>query len=83
MAFTLSLVSFSCTGPIIGTLLVQAAEGGQLAPAIGMLGFSSALALPFALFSAFPGWLNSLPRSGGWMNVVKVVLGFVEGGLGL
>lgn len=78
MAFTLSLVSFSCTGPIIGTLLVQAAEGGQLAPAVGMLGFSSALALPFALFSAFPGWLNSLPRSGGWMNVVKVVLGFVE-----
>lgn len=78
MAFTLSLVSFSCTGPIIGTLLVQAAEGGRLAPAIGMLGFSSALALPFALFSAFPGWLNSLPRSGGWMNTVKVVLGFIE-----
>jgi thiol:disulfide interchange protein DsbD len=78
MAFTLSLVSFSCTGPIIGTLLVQAAEGGRLAPAIGMLGFASALALPFGLFSAFPGWLNSLPKSGGWMNTVKVVLGFVE-----
>jgi thiol:disulfide interchange protein DsbD len=78
MAFTLSLVSFSCTGPIIGTLLVQAAEGGRLAPAIGMLGFATALALPFGLFSAFPGWLNSLPKSGGWMNTVKVVLGFVE-----
>ena len=78
MAFTLSLVSFSCTGPIIGTLLVQAAEGGRIAPAIGMLGFASALALPFGLFSAFPGWLNSLPKSGGWMNTVKVVLGFVE-----
>jgi thiol:disulfide interchange protein len=78
MASTLSLVSFSCTGPIIGTLLVQAAEGGRLAPAIGMLGFASALALPFGLFSAFPGWLNSLPKSGGWMNTVKVVLGFVE-----
>jgi thiol:disulfide interchange protein DsbD len=78
MAFTLSLVSFSCTGPIIGTLLVQAAEGGRLAPAIGMFGFAFALALPFGLFSAFPGWLNSLPKSGGWMNTVKVVLGFVE-----
>lgn len=78
MAFTLSLVSFSCTGPIIGTLLVQAAEGGRLAPAVGMFGFSLALALPFGLFSAFPGWLNSLPKSGGWMNTVKVVLGFVE-----
>jgi len=78
MAFTLSLVSFSCTGPIIGTLLVQAAEGGRLAPAVGMFGFSFALALPFGLFSAFPGWLNSLPKSGGWMNTVKVVLGFVE-----
>jgi thiol:disulfide interchange protein DsbD len=78
MAFTLSLVSFSCTGPIIGTLLVQAADGGRIAPAIGMLGFASALALPFGLFSAFPGWLNSLPKSGGWMNTVKVVLGFIE-----
>jgi thiol:disulfide interchange protein DsbD len=78
MAFTLSLVSFSCTGPIIGTLLVQAAEGGRLAPAIGMFGFSLALALPFGLFSAFPGWLNQLPKSGGWMNTIKVVLGFVE-----
>ena len=78
MAFTLSLVSFSCTGPIIGTLLVQAAEGGRLAPAIGMFGFALALALPFGLFSAFPGWLNSLPKSGGWMNTVKVVLGFIE-----
>lgn len=78
MAFTLSLVSFSCTGPIIGTLLVQAADGGRLAPAIGMFGFAFALALPFGLFSAFPGWLNSLPKSGGWMNTVKVVLGFIE-----
>ncbi|MCP4439894.1 MAG: DUF255 domain-containing protein [Aureispira sp.] len=79
MAFTLSLVSFSCTGPIIGTLLVQAAANGDVAgPFAGMLGFSIALALPFTLFAIFPGWLNSLPRSGGWMTSVKVVLGFLE-----
>lgn len=79
MAFTLGLVSFSCTGPIIGTLLVQAAATGALAgPFFGMFGFSLALALPFGLFAAFPGWLNSLPKSGGWLNSVKVVLGFLE-----
>ncbi len=78
MAFTLALVSFSCTGPIIGTLLFEAASGGVQGPLIGMFGFSLALALPFALFAAFPGWLNSLPKSGGWLNSVKVVLGFVE-----
>lgn len=81
MAFTLALVSFSCTGPIIGTLLVEAADGGQLAPAVGMFGFSLALALPFGLFSAFPSWLQSLPKSGGWMTTIKVVLGFIELGL--
>jgi cytochrome c biogenesis protein CcdA len=79
MAFTLSLVSFSCTGPIIGSLLVEAAKGASyLGPAIGMFGFSLALAIPFALFAAFPGWMNSLPKSGGWLNSVKVVLGFAE-----
>lgn len=78
MAFTLSLVSFSCTGPIIGTLLVEAADGGRIAPAMGMLGFSTALALPFGLFSMFPGFLQSLPKSGGWMNTIKVILGFLE-----
>jgi len=79
MAFTLSLVSFSCTGPIIGSLLVQAAVIGDVTgPAIGMFGFALALAMPFALFAAFPGWLNSLPKSGGWLNSVKVVLGFIE-----
>lgn len=79
MAFTLSLVSFSCTGPIIGTLLVEAAHGGSyLGPLTGMTGFALALALPFGLFSAFPGWLNSLPKSGGWLNTVKVSLGFIE-----
>ncbi|TND09230.1 MAG: proteiN-disulfide reductase [Bacteroidetes bacterium] len=84
MAFTLSLVSFSCTGPIIGTLLVEAASGkGYMGPAIGMFGFALALALPFALFAMFPGWLNSLPKSGGWLNSVKVVLGFVELALAL
>lgn len=83
MAFTLALVSFSCTGPIIGSLLVVAAEGGITGPAIGMTGFAVALAFPFALFAAFPGWLNSLPRSGGWLNSVKVVLGFLEVGLAL
>ncbi len=84
MAFTLSLVSFSCTGPIIGPLLVDAAvNGGIKGPFWGMLGFSSALALPFGLFAAFPGWLNSLPKSGGWLNSVKVVLGFLELALAL
>ncbi len=79
MALTLTLVSFSCTGPIIGTLLVEAAvNGGVIGPLVGMLGFSSALALPFAIFAAFPGWLNSLPKSGGWLNSVKVCLGFLE-----
>jgi len=79
MAFTLSLVSFSCTGPIIGTLLVDAAvNGGIEGPFWGMFGFSAALALPFGLFAAFPGWLNTLPKSGGWLNSVKVVLGFLE-----
>jgi thiol:disulfide interchange protein DsbD len=78
MAFTLSLVSFSCTGPIIGTLLVQAASEGGAGPFWGMFGFSLALALPFGLFAAFPGWLNSLPKSGGWLNSVKVFLGFLE-----
>lgn len=77
MAFTLALVSFSCTGPIIGTALVQAASN-PLGPFIVMLGFSIALALPFGLFAAFPAWLNSLPRSGGWMTNVKVILGFLE-----
>ncbi len=79
MAFTLSIVSFSCTGPIIGSAIVQAAStGNYLGPAIVMLGFSMALAIPFGLFAAFPAWLNSLPRSGSWMNSVKVVLGFLE-----
>ncbi|MEH6763496.1 MAG: cytochrome c biogenesis protein CcdA [Aequorivita antarctica] len=79
MALALAIVSFSCTGPIVGTLLVQAAAGGsQVGPIIGMLGFSLAIALPFALFAAFPGWMNSLPKSGGWLNTVKVVLGFLE-----
>ncbi|WP_417613094.1 cytochrome c biogenesis protein CcdA [Owenweeksia hongkongensis] len=78
MAFTLALVSFSCTGPIIGSLLVEAASGGYQGPLIGMFGFSLALALPFTLFAIFPGWLNSLPKSGGWLNSVKVVLGFIE-----
>ena len=84
MAFTLSLVSFSCTGPIIGTLLVEAAKGSSyLGPIMGMTGFSFALAIPFALFAAFPGWLNTLPKSGGWLNSVKVVLGFLELALAL
>src|SRR5690606_30554394 len=79
MAFTLSLVSFSCTGPIIGTLLVEAAhEGNTLGPLVGMFGFSLALALPFALFAVFPGLLNSMPKSGNWLNSVKVVLGMLE-----
>lgn len=78
MALALAIVSFSCTGPIVGTLLVEAASKGGIAPIVGMLGFSSAIALPFALFAAFPGWLNSLPKSGGWLNTVKVSLGFLE-----
>lgn len=78
MAFTLALVSFSCTGPIVGTLLVQSATIGGMGPLVGMTGFSLALALPFALFAAFPGWMNSLPKSGGWLNTVKVFLGFLE-----
>jgi thiol:disulfide interchange protein DsbD len=78
MALALAIVSFSCTGPIVGTLLVEAASKGGLAPVIGMLGFSLAIALPFALFAMFPGWMNSLPKSGGWLNTVKVVLGFLE-----
>jgi thiol:disulfide interchange protein DsbD len=78
MALALAFVSFSCTGPIVGTLLVEAASKGGTAPIIGMLGFSMAIALPFALFAAFPGWMNSLPKSGGWLNTVKVVLGFLE-----
>lgn len=79
MAFTLALVSFSCTGPIIGTLLVDVSVNGSLlAPAIGMGGFAVALALPFTLFAIFPTWLKSLPKSGGWLNSVKVVLGFLE-----
>ena len=84
MAFTLVLVSFSCTGPIIGTLLVKAASSGSIAgPAVGMFGFALALALPFALFALFPSWLNNLPKSGGWLNSVKVVLGFLELALAL
>ena len=79
MAFTLTLVSFSCTGPIIGFLLVEVSTSGDwLAPAIGMLGFAIALALPFTLFAVFPSWLKSMPKSGGWLNTVKVVLGFIE-----
>ncbi|MDR2955328.1 MAG: thioredoxin family protein [Prevotella sp.] len=85
MAFTLALVSFSCTGPIIGTLLVQAfaGSGNILAPAVGMLGFGIALSIPFSLFAIFPSWLQSMPESGGWLNSVKVVLGFLELALAL
>ena len=84
MAFTLALVSFSCTGPVIGGLLVEAASSGSLlAPAVGMIGFSIALAIPFALFAIFPSWLESMPKSGGWLNSVKVVLGFIELALAL
>ncbi|WP_439554106.1 cytochrome c biogenesis protein CcdA [Flavobacterium macrobrachii] len=78
MALALAIVSFSCTGPIVGTLLVESASKGGIAPIVGMLGFSSALALPFMLFAMFPSWLNSLPKSGGWLNTVKVSLGFLE-----
>lgn len=78
MALALAIVSFSCTGPIVGTLLVESASRGGIAPIVGMLGFSSALALPFMLFAMFPGWMHSLPKSGGWLNTVKVSLGFLE-----
>jgi thiol:disulfide interchange protein DsbD len=78
MAFTLALVSFSCTGPIVGSILVQSAGGAILKPVLGMFAFSLAIALPFTLFAVFPTWLNSLPKSGGWLNNVKVVLGFLE-----
>ncbi|MGV3596755.1 MAG: protein-disulfide reductase DsbD family protein [Bacteroidota bacterium] len=83
MALTLVLVSFSCTGPIVGTILVEAAKGGVVRPIVGMAGFSLAFALPFTLFAIFPNMLKSLPKSGGWLNSVKVVLGFVELALGL
>ncbi len=78
MALALAIVSFSCTGPIVGTALVAAAAQGGIAPVISMFGFSLAIALPFTLFAAFPGWMNSLPKSGGWLNTVKVFLGFLE-----
>lgn len=84
MAFTLALVSFSCTGPLIGTLLVEAASIGDISgPAIGMTGFAIALAIPFTLFAIFPSWLKEMPKSGGWLNSVKVVLGFLELALAL
>ncbi len=78
MALALAIVSFSCTGPIVGTLLVEAASKGGIAPIVGMFGFSLALALPFMLFAMFPSWLQTLPKSGGWLNTVKVFLGFIE-----
>ncbi len=78
MAVTLALVSFSCTGPLVGTLLIDAAKGKLLGPIVGMTGYSLAFALPFGLFALFPAWLNSLPKSGGWLNTVKVILGFLE-----
>ncbi|WP_161889148.1 protein-disulfide reductase DsbD family protein [Pontibacter russatus] len=83
MAFTLALVSFSCTGPIVGSILVASAGGETIRPVAGMFGFSLAFALPFTLFAVFPSWLSSLPRSGGWLNSVKVVLGFIELALAL
>lgn len=83
MAFTLVLVSFSCTGPLVGAILVKAATGAWIEPIVGMLGFSAAFALPFTLFAFFPSWMNKLPKSGGWLNSVKVVLGFIELALGL
>ncbi len=83
MAFTLVLVSFSCTGPIVGSILVESAGGQVIKPLIGMFGFSMAFAIPFTLFAIFPEWLNNLPKSGGWLNSVKVVLGFLELALGL
>jgi thiol:disulfide interchange protein DsbD len=82
MAFTLVLVSFSCTGPIVGTVLIQSFQGEVIKPVVGMLGFSSAFAIPFTLFAFFPGLLKGLPKSGGWLNTVKVVLGFIELALG-
>ncbi len=78
MAITIALVSFSCTGPIVGTVMVEAVQGGAMRPIIGMFGFSLAFALPFGLLSLFPSWMNNLPKSGGWLNSVKVVLGFIE-----
>lgn len=78
MALALAIVSFSCTGPIVGTLLGEAAKSGGIGPIVGMFGFSFAIALPFMLFAMFPGWMNSLPKSGGWLNTVKVSLGFLE-----
>src|SRR5690606_231003 len=78
MAFTLVLVSFSCTGPLVGSILVSSAGGEFIKPIIGMFAFALAFAIPFTLFAFFPGWLNTLPKSGGWLNAVKVVLGFVE-----
>jgi len=83
MAFTLVVVSFSCTGPLVGAILVKSAGGAVLEPIVGMLGFSLAFALPFTLFAFFPSWLSNLPKSGGWLNSVKVVLGFIELALGL
>ena len=82
MAFTLTLVSFSCTGPIIGFLLVEVSTSGSITgPAVGMAGFAIALALPFTLFALFPTWLKQAPKSGSWMNTIKVTLGFIEPGL--
>ena len=78
LALTLALVSFSCTGPIVGALLVEAAGGLALKPILGMFGFGLAFAIPFTLFAIFPSWLKGLPKSGGWLNSVKVVLGFLE-----
>lgn len=83
MAFTIVLVSFSCTGPLVGSILVESARGANLKPIVGMFGFSLAFAIPFSLFAIFPGWLSSLPKSGGWLNTVKVVLGFLELALAL
>ncbi|MDP4205025.1 MAG: thioredoxin family protein, partial [Bacteroidota bacterium] len=83
MALTLVLVSFSCTGPIVGSILVESAGGQVLKPIVGMFGFAVAFALPFTLFALFPSWLKNLPKSGGWLNAVKVVLGFLELALGL
>ncbi|ARS37878.1 protein-disulfide reductase DsbD family protein [Pontibacter actiniarum] len=83
MAFTLALVSFSCTGPIVGSILVASAGGETVRPIVGMFGFSLAFALPFTLFAVFPSWLSGLPKSGGWLNSVKVVLGFIELALAL
>lgn len=82
MAFTLVLVSFSCTGPIVGTVLIESFQGAKVKPLVGMLGFSSAFAIPFTVFAFFPGMLKDLPKSGGWLNSVKVVLGFIELALG-